>query len=111
MGTLIPLGEWEAYAACRETPLPLFFPTRGDSETPAFIRRFCNLCPVKAECLEYALQQRERHGIWGGTTEKERRALQALRRRGVSVEAIVERTMAGEMDEAMISRRTRRRAS
>lgn len=109
MGALIPLGEWEAYAACRETPTPLYYPTRGDSDTPAFIRMFCDLCPVQGECLEYALSNRERHGIWGGTTEKERRALQALRRKGVTVERIVEMTMAGEMDEAMAKRRTRAR--
>jgi len=109
VGELIPLGEWEAEAACRETPNDLYYPSRGDSEKAEFIRMFCELCPVRGECLGYALDKRERHGVWGGTTEKERRVLQRLLRKGLSVEQVVAMVLAGELDEEMAARRTQAR--
>lgn len=75
MGALIPLGDWEDEAACREAPTHIFFPEPGDPETSRWVAMFCGLCPVRAECLESALDRREKWGIWGGTTETERRAL------------------------------------
>lgn len=60
-------------AACRAFDGALFFPDAdGDIETPL---RICAGCPVRAECLDYALESRQRYGIWGGTTERERRRL------------------------------------
>lgn len=40
----------------------------------------CTACPVRTECLDHALEQREMHGVWGGTTERERRQMIARRR-------------------------------
>jgi WhiB family redox-sensing transcriptional regulator len=55
----------------------VFFPERGQSVTAA--KTVCARCPVRAACLDYAMSINERHGIWGGTTEKERRVLRRQR--------------------------------
>jgi hypothetical protein len=53
----------------------VFFPGRGESAGPA--RQVCAACPVRQPCLDYAITNRITHGIWGGLTERERRALQS----------------------------------
>ena len=53
----------------------MFFPERGESAGPA--RRVCAACPVREPCLDYAITNRISHGIWGGLTERERRALRS----------------------------------
>ena len=60
---------------CRGTALNLFYPERGESAGPA--RQVCAACPVRQQCLEYALSNRITSGIWGGLTERERRPLQS----------------------------------
>jgi WhiB family redox-sensing transcriptional regulator len=73
--------DWQAYARCTEVDPEIFFPERGGSSKAA--RAVCSTCPVRAECLEYALNNKEQFGIWGGTSERERRRLRkerALRR-------------------------------
>jgi WhiB family transcriptional regulator, redox-sensing transcriptional regulator len=62
---------WQADAACREHPDVNFFPARGESEDPA--RDVCSGCLVRVECLTYALDSDENVGIWGGTSERQRR--------------------------------------
>ena len=68
-------ARWRELAACRGAGLNLFFPERGESAGPA--RRVCAACPVREPCLDYAISNRIVHGIWGGLTERERRALQS----------------------------------
>jgi len=68
-------GRWRELAACRGTGLEVFFPGRGESAGPA--RRVCAACPVRQACLDYAITNRIVHGVWGGLTERERRALQS----------------------------------
>ena len=68
-------ARWRELAACRGTDLNLFFPERGESAGPA--RRVCAACPVREPCLDYAVTNRISHGIWGGLTERERRALRS----------------------------------
>jgi WhiB family redox-sensing transcriptional regulator len=68
-------ARWRELAACRGTDLEVFFPERGESAGPA--RRVCAACPVRQPCLDYAITNRIVHGIWGGLTERERRALQS----------------------------------
>jgi WhiB family redox-sensing transcriptional regulator len=58
----------------------LFFPSDGIGVQSA--QRICSECPVKGPCLEYALDNRVDHGVWGGTSERERRRI--LRRRRLS---------------------------
>ena len=68
-------ARWRELAACRGTDLEVFFPERG--ETAGLARRVCAACPVRQPCLDYAITNRITHGIWGGLTERERRALQS----------------------------------
>ena len=70
--------EWMADGECFEAGRPtseLFFPERGASTRPA--TEMCNECSVKDECLSYALETGQNHGIWGGLTARQRRLLLA----------------------------------
>ena len=70
------LGEeqpWVLRASCRGVDPALFFPSTDDDPSEALAT--WARCPVRQDCLEYALDARERYGIWGGTTERERRRL------------------------------------
>ncbi|HRN30012.1 MAG TPA: WhiB family transcriptional regulator [Terrimesophilobacter sp.] len=64
---------WQSDALCAQTDPEAFFPEKGGSTRDA--KRICASCEVKAQCLEYALQNDERFGIWGGLSERERRKL------------------------------------
>ena len=75
---LIPLAtgeamEWQERALCAQTDPEAFFPEKGGSTREA--KRVCLSCEVRVECLEYALENDERFGIWGGLSERERRRL------------------------------------
>ena len=69
---------WMAKARCRTEPPSLFFPSDGVGVEVA--RRVCAECPVKRHCLEYALRNGIDHGVWGGTSERERRRIARRRR-------------------------------
>ncbi|MFM7271281.1 MAG: WhiB family transcriptional regulator [Actinomycetes bacterium] len=69
---------WMADGLCRDYHPSLFFPSDGVGVDRA--RRLCAECPVKAECLEYALTYRIEHGVWGGASERERRRILRDRR-------------------------------
>ena len=64
---------WQAEALCAQTDPEAFFPEKGGSTREA--KQVCQNCTVRAECLEYALANDERFGIWGGLSERERRRL------------------------------------
>ena len=68
-------ARWRELAACRGTGLEVFFPERGESAGPA--RRVCAACPVRQPCLDYAITNRIAYGVWGGLSERERRALRS----------------------------------
>lgn len=69
-----PPGEWADLSLCARHPNPdLWFPERGASVQEA--KAICRVCPVQAECLDHALRYGERHGIWGGRSERERRRM------------------------------------
>jgi WhiB family redox-sensing transcriptional regulator len=71
--------DWMQSARCRMYPEVSFFPSRG--EPPSKARAICARCPVKAECLEFALALGERlDGIWGGTSQFQRQQLLRSRR-------------------------------
>jgi WhiB family transcriptional regulator, redox-sensing transcriptional regulator len=95
---------WRYRAACRGADLDLFFPGRGESAEPA--RQICAVCPVRQPCLDYALSRGIVHGIWGGLSERDRRALRS-RHAGAARrerdEAIVAASAAGH-SKAAISR-------
>jgi WhiB family transcriptional regulator, redox-sensing transcriptional regulator len=69
---------WRLDALCAETDPEAFFPEKGGSTREA--KRVCTGCTVRAECLEFALANDERFGIWGGLSERERRRLRLQRR-------------------------------
>ncbi|WP_166532411.1 WhiB family transcriptional regulator [Blastococcus xanthinilyticus] len=75
-------AEWRLDALCAETDPEAFFPDKGGSTRDA--KRVCGGCPVRAECLEYALASDERFGIWGGLSERERRRVRLQRRGTIS---------------------------
>jgi WhiB family redox-sensing transcriptional regulator len=65
--------SYQKDAACRDISNPeIFFPSAGDTESLKAAKALCNICPVIAECLEYALGNNERYGIWGGKSTRER---------------------------------------
>ncbi|MGI9033738.1 MAG: WhiB family transcriptional regulator [Acidimicrobiales bacterium] len=78
-------GLWQDKAACRGPQARVFFPPsrlerkdeRDDREMHA--KAICASCPVRRPCLDYALEIREPHGIWGGLNELERKAVIASR--------------------------------
>jgi WhiB family redox-sensing transcriptional regulator len=70
--------EWMASGNCASEPPSRFFPSDGVGVEVA--RRICATCPVKDECLEHALVNRIDHGVWGGTSERERRRILKRRR-------------------------------
>lgn len=65
--------DWQEQAKCLGEDPDIFFPERGSPGDSA--KRVCVNCPVRIECLEYALANSERYGIWGGLTERERTRL------------------------------------
>jgi WhiB family transcriptional regulator, redox-sensing transcriptional regulator len=65
--------SWSKRAACLNVDTGQFYPEKGQPTTAA--KRVCQTCPVTAECLEYAMANNERFGIWGGLSEPERRRL------------------------------------
>jgi WhiB family redox-sensing transcriptional regulator len=70
--------QWMLRGLCRELEPAEFFPSDGVGVERA--RKICAQCPVKDECLEYALTYRIDHGVWGGASERERRRILRARR-------------------------------
>ncbi len=68
--------DWQEQALCAQTDPEAFFPEKGGSTREA--KKICAACPVRAECLAYALEHDERFGIWGGLSERERRRLKRM---------------------------------
>jgi len=66
-------NEWMAVGNCRVEPPATFFPSDGVGVEIA--KRICVDCSVKQPCLEYALENRIDHGVWGGTSERQRRRI------------------------------------
>jgi WhiB family redox-sensing transcriptional regulator len=64
---------WQTDSLCAQTDPEAFFPEKGGSTRDA--KKICTSCEVRAQCLDYALQNDERFGIWGGLSERERRKL------------------------------------
>lgn len=69
--------SWQDYANCLGVDPDLFFPERGASTREA--KEVCRGCTVSHECLEYALLNGEKFGIWGGKSERERRRIRRQR--------------------------------
>ncbi len=70
--------EWMNRGKCRQSARAIFFPRDGMGVSEA--QNICAECPVSQECLEYALENRIRHGVWGGCSERERARILRHRR-------------------------------
>lgn len=69
---------WMDQRRCRDIPRETFYP--DNSAGVARARRICARCPVRVQCLEYALDNHIADGVWGGTSERQRLRLQRERR-------------------------------
>lgn len=78
----IDAQPWKAEALCAQTDPEAFFPEKGGSTRDA--KKTCLSCEVRLQCLDYALENDERFGIWGGLSERERRPLKKSRSRGAA---------------------------
>lgn len=74
--------SWNTRAACHGLDPTIFFPPTDEEAGPA--KAVCDVCVVRELCLEHALGHREREGVWGGCTERERRRIVRRRRRTAS---------------------------
>jgi hypothetical protein len=70
-----PAVEGRPAPACRGADMKIFFPAPGDLATVRRALMICDRCPVRNPCRRYALDNRERYGIWGGLTEEIRETL------------------------------------
>lgn len=66
-------ADWMSQGKCKDLAPSLFFPNDGEGVKAA--QRICSTCPVKLPCLAYALSHRVGDGVWGGTSERQRRRL------------------------------------
>jgi WhiB family transcriptional regulator, redox-sensing transcriptional regulator len=83
MATISQETDWRAHGACLSADPEIFFPVSATGPAILQLRQaktICMRCPVRAECLEYALVTRQTHGVWGGTSEHERTRIWAKRR-------------------------------
>ena len=77
--------DWHLGAACRGLDPDLFFPATSSEEARAKI--ICAGCPVRSDCLDFAMRARERYGVWGGTSEEERKAIHARSKKRELIDA------------------------
>lgn len=74
-------GSWRDRAACRGVDPDIFYPVTDDEADAAAAKAVCARCPVREACAEYALAAREKLGVWGGLTERDRRRILRHRRK------------------------------
>jgi WhiB family redox-sensing transcriptional regulator len=78
--------DWQRQGLCRATDSTVFFPPAHFEHKPereareAKAKAICTGCPVRSQCLEWALAVRESHGVWGGASESERKQILAGKR-------------------------------
>jgi WhiB family transcriptional regulator, redox-sensing transcriptional regulator len=72
---------WRSKAACQGLAPDIFYPSTEDDADAEQAKVICAACPVREACLEHALAVREKDGVWGGATERERRRIIRQRRR------------------------------
>ncbi|MDR1448000.1 MAG: WhiB family transcriptional regulator [Candidatus Ancillula sp.] len=77
---------WQLDALCAKVDPELFFPDKGGSTRDA--KRVCGECTVKGQCLAFAIENDQRFGIWGGTSERERRSIRRKLKKIVAFEPI-----------------------
>jgi WhiB family redox-sensing transcriptional regulator len=78
ISTSVEQDEWFASAECLGADPETFFVERGGSSAEA--KAICRGCPVEEQCFEYAIENNETHGIWGGRSQSELRKIRRQRR-------------------------------
>ena len=73
--------SWRLAGRCRGSDPAIFYPPPEDEILAEEAKMICGTCPVRQPCLEHALSTREKHGVWGGLTERERRRVLRQRRK------------------------------
>lgn len=79
---LIPGEDWQSLANCQGVDPDLFFPQRGASVREA--KAVCSMCKVQEQCLTTAINRGEKFGIWGGASERQRRAIRRQRKADIA---------------------------
>jgi len=95
IGLLVPGERWRSLAACQFADPDLFFPISSSGPSGSQVaqaKAICAGCPVRHECLTFALRTHQVHGVWGGLSEEERYRLRSAALAGV------ERGQAAEID-------------
>ncbi len=82
-GLALEIPAWTEKARCTEVGGDEFYPEKGQSSVPA--KQVCMGCEVRMQCLEWALDNGERFGVWGGKSERERRKIARDRRTAATV--------------------------
>jgi WhiB family transcriptional regulator, redox-sensing transcriptional regulator len=77
----VPEVQFSGRAACSGTDPNCFFPEQGQWGNLAMAQRICAGCPIKTECREWAIENHEVYGIWGGTTYRQRQQIWVARDR------------------------------
>jgi len=77
------LRGWEQIAACRGIDASIFFP-EDENDDAELAKQICDGCSVATPCLEYAITVKEKEGVWGGATQRERRSIIRRRRRAAA---------------------------
>jgi WhiB family redox-sensing transcriptional regulator len=83
--TSVEQDGWFASAECLGADPDIFFIDKGGSTAEA--KSICRRCPVKEQCLEYALENHELHGVWGGRSQSELRRIRVAMRRAARGQA------------------------
>jgi len=73
--------SWRNRGACRGLSTAVFYPDSDRDEEAGEAKAVCAMCTVRQHCLDYALDNREHEGVWGGATERERRRILRQRRK------------------------------
>ena len=77
-----PTGQnWRLIGLCKGSSTVVFYPPSDDDSLAEEAKTICSMCTVRKPCLEFALTTREKHGVWGGLTDRERRRVLRQRRR------------------------------
>lgn len=79
MSLSVEAAKWWDLGACRGLDAAIFYP--DDEESAASAKAVCESCHVRSACLEHALMHREKAGVWGGATERDRRRIVRQRRK------------------------------
>lgn len=81
--------DWKARAACRDVSTSVMFPAPDDKQSLKAALVTCTGCPVRIDCLRHALLNDEAHGVWGGTTARQRFRLARRWRAGTRLEEVI----------------------